>query len=214
MRRFIGILLILMSLSLSSCIDILDELIINQNKSGSVFIGFESQVLGSVMNMAKEQIDPAIISELDSFPRASAERLNGIPGIHEIDAMDVISRGRFGIAFNFDNPKALNRAYYALLDMDKKWYYPRFVKIGKHKISRKNITPQLVKQIDKENPDLRHSKFLRYLNIKSVIKLPAENISIESENKAQCPSPEEVVIRYSFKELLNEEQSTAYKIRF
>ena len=214
MRRFTGILLILMSMSLSSCIDILDEIILNRDKSGSVFIGLESQMLGSVMSMAKEQIDPAIFSELDSFPAASAERLKGIAGIHEINAMDVMSRGRFGIAFRFDNPKALNRAYYALLDMDKKWYYPRFIKIGNHKISRKNITPQLVKQIDEHNPDLRNSEFHRFLNIKSVIKLPAENISIESEKKAQCPSHEEVVIRYSFKELLNEEQSSAYKIRF
>jgi hypothetical protein len=214
MKRLVYALFLMVSLSLTSCIDILDEIVLNEDKSGSVFIGLESRMLGTLMRSAREQIDPAIMEQLDSFPSMAADKLKGIKGIHEIDALDVISQGRFGIAFKFDSPKALNKAYYALMDMDKKFYHPKIVKIGKHKISLRNITPQLVEQIKNNSPELINSDFIKYLNIRTVLRLPASSISVESDKKANTREANRVLIKYPLDELVRQGESTAYKVRF
>ena len=214
MKRLIYALFLMLSLSLTSCIDILDEIVLNKDKSGSVFIGLESQILGTLMRSAREQIDPQIMEQLDSFPSMAAKKLKGVKGIHEINALDVIAQGRFGIAFKFDNPKALNRAYYALMDIDKKFYHPKIVKIGKHKISRRNITPQLVDQIKSNDPDLINSELIKYLNIRTVLRLPSSSTSVESAKKANTRVANRVLIKYPLDELIRQGASTAYKVRF
>ena len=213
MRRLIVIWGVLLSLTMTSCIDIIDEIVLNKDKSGKVFIGLQSQMLASVMSAARQELGPEMAEQLQSFPAASAEKLKDIKGIHEVNAWDVISEGRLGIAFSFDNPKALNRAYYRLMDMEKKWYHPKIVKIGRHHISRRNITPQLIEQLEENNPDIAAAPFIKYLNIRTVLRLPAEAKSVKSDKKAKVTDTG-VQIHYSFQELLQQDLSTAYKVRF
>jgi len=214
MRKIVWLFALLLSLGLTSCIDIIDEINLNADKSGTVFIGLESKMLASIMGMAEEQIDTSTINQFMSFPKESADRLKNIKGVHEINAFDIISKGRIGIGFSFDNPKALNKAYYALLEMEKAWYQPNIVKIRKHKIIRMNLTPQLVKQIEKENPKLKDSEFVKYLNIKTILKLPNNIKEVECADDLRVIDNKEVAMRYSFLEVLKEKKSTAYKIRF
>jgi len=213
-KKLIWLIGLLISLSFSSCITILDEIKLNADKSGEVFIGLESEALASVLSMAKDQLSPEIIAQIDQFPNEAKDRLTGIEGIHHISSMEQVQNGRLGISFQFDNPKALNKAYYALMDMEKKWYLPNLIKIKKHKIKRKNITPQLVKQIEENNPDLKDSQILKYLNWKSVIKLPANSTAINNVQSKSAVGNKEVVIRYSLSDLLKNEKSSAYEIRF
>jgi len=214
MSRFVLFLGILLSLSLSSCIDIVDEIKLNSDKSGSVFIGIESELLGSLMSMIKEQLSTESINKLEEFPNKSKDKLNSIKGISEVKSFSQINNGRYGISFDFANPKALNNAYYSLMDMEKSWYSPSLIKIGKHKISRKNITPHLVKEIKKNNPDLIDSEYLKYLSVKTIIRLPSESTSVKYKGQNIEKNTKNVIIRYSFVEILKQEESTAYHIRF
>ncbi|RLD66732.1 MAG: hypothetical protein DRI84_04175 [Bacteroidetes bacterium] len=212
--KFIWLFAILLGLGLSSCIDILDEIKLNDDKSGSVFIGIESEMLGSIMNMAKDKIQPKTMEGLESLPIKSKEKIVDIKGVSNVKAFNQINKGRLGISFDFANPKALNSAYYALVDMKKAWYQPNIIKIGKHKISRRDLSPQLVKQIESENPELKNSEFLKYLNMKTVVRLPSISISIEEGEGKELKNTKKVAIRYTFTEILEETRSTAYRIRF
>ena len=214
MRKIVWLFALLLSLGLTSCIDIIDEINLNADKSGTVFIGLESKMLTSIMRIAEEKSDTSTINQFLNFPSQSADRLKNIKGVHEINAYDIISKGRVGIGFSFDNPKALNKAYYALLDMKKAWYQPNIIKIRKHRIIRMNFTPQLVKQIEQESPDLMDFEFLEYFNVKTVLKLPNNIKEVECADDLRVIDNKEVAIRYSFSEVLKEKKSTAYKIRF
>ena len=214
MKKFAWLFFIVISLGLSSCIDLLDEITLHDNKSGSVFIGIESELLGSIMKMAKDQIQADKLNNIEHFPNKSKDKLEAIQGISNVNALSQINKGRLGISFDFANPKALNNAYYALVDMEKKWYEPKIVKIGKHKISRPNFTPQIIKQIELENPEFKNSEYLKYLNLKTIIKLPRKSTTAVSGGKKELKNSNMIVIRNSFVEILNEQKSTAYKIRF
>ena len=213
-KRIVWVLSILIGFSFNSCITILDEIRLNADKSGEVFIGLESNALASVLAMAKDQLSPEMIAQIDHFPNEASDRLSGIKGISNVKSLDQVQDGRLGIHFHFDNQKALNNAYYALMDMDKKWYLPNLIKIRKHKIKRKNITPQLVKQIEENNPELKDSQFLKYLNWKSVIKLPSNSTAINNAQSKSEVGNKEVSIRYSLTDLLKNEKSSAYDIHF
>jgi len=214
MKRLIWLFAIILSFGLSSCIDLLDEITLNDDKSGSVFIGIESQLLGSMMSMAKEQVDPNTIESLEEFPNKSKDKLKDLKGISNVKSFNQISAGRIGISFEFANTKALNHAYYSLLDIEKTWYSPNIVKISKHKISRRNLTPQLVKELNESMPELKDSEYLKYFTLKSVVRLPAKSSSVTYGEGAELKNAKNISMRFSFSEILNKEYSTAYKIKF
>jgi hypothetical protein len=213
-KKIIWLFALLVSLSFSSCITLLDEIKLNDDKSGEVFIGLESQMLGSILSMAKDQIPTDMMDNLNTFPTEAQKRISNIEGISSVNAMDQISSGRLGINFHFKNSKALNNAYYALMEMKKTWYLPKIIKIGKHKIKRKDISPQLVKQIEKEYPDLKDSELLKYLKWETVIKLSSNSKKIETEQTKSKVGDKNIKIRYSLTEIIKDEKSTAFTIRF
>jgi hypothetical protein len=213
-KKIIWLFALLVSLSFSSCITLLDEIKLNDDKSGEVFIGLESQMLGSILSMAKDQIPTDMMDNLNSFPTEAKKRISNIEGISSVTVMDQISSGRLGINFHFKNSKALNNAYYALMEMKKTWYLPKIIKIGKHKIKRKDISPQLVKQIEKEYPDLKDSELLKYLKWETVIKLSSNSKKIETEQTKSKVGDKNIKIRYSLTEIIKDEKSTAFTIRF
>lgn len=214
MRKLIWLFALLLSLGLSSCIDILDEITLNDDKSGSVFIGIESQLLGSIMEAAKEQVGKKTTESLEEFPNKSKDKIKNIKGISAVKSFNQIKEGRIGISFNFDNPKALNLAYYTLLEIKKSWYSPNIVKISNHKISRRNLTKQIIDQVNQENPEIKNSEYLKYFTLKTIIRLPNESSSVKYGDDAVLTNGKKIVIRYTFTEVLNKEYSTAYKIKF
>jgi len=214
MKRVFWIFAISLSLGLSSCIDLIDEIKLNEDKSGTVFIGIESKILGSIMAMAKEQISPTAIESLEGFPNESKDKLKNMKGITNVKSFNQMSHGRIGISFDFINSKALNQAYYTLLDMEKTWYSPNIVKISKHKIYRRNLSPQLVKNLNKSMPELKNSEYLKYFKLKSIVRLPSESKSIIYGAKQNLKNTKEVIMYYSFDDILNKEKSTSYKIKF
>jgi hypothetical protein len=159
-------------------------------------------------------MDPNAIEFLEEFPNNSKDKLKDLKGIQNVKSFSQVSEGRIGISFDFVNAKALNQAYYALLDMEKTWYSPNIVKIGKHKISRRDLTPQLVKELNKSMPKLKESEYLKFFNLKSIVRLPSISKSIVYGEKQTLNNKKDIMMRYSFDEILNKEKSTAYKIKF
>lgn len=213
-RSFVWSIILLFSLSLTSCIELLEEISVNEDKSGYVFIGIESKLLGSLLGMAKDQVDPSVIAEIEKFPNESKEKLSKVKGITKINSFDQLNSGRIGFSFHFDKPSSLNQAYYALFDMEKKIYNPNIVSISKHKVKRRNLTPQLVEQIDIEKPGFKDADYIKYLNYKIVVKVPSTTKSIENGNLTNSVGSKKVIMKYSATAILKDEKSTAFKIRF
>lgn len=214
MKKFFGLLFIILSVSLTSCIELLEEIKLNEDKSGSVFIGIESQVLASILDVVREQVSFDSISELEDLPSKLKERIINVKGISEVNSFDKVDDGRLGISFNFSNPTALNRAYFALAEVNKKWYHPNIIRVTKHKISRKDLTPQLINQLEKNYPKLKDSELTKFLSLKLVVKLPSPSISVYDGEKEVLTKTKNVRLNYGLSEILEEEKPTSFKIRF
>ena len=159
---------------MTSCIDLMHEITINKDKSGEVFIGFESMALGGLINIDNQYVDEELKKLIINFPIKALNKLKEIEGISKLKAHTQLKTGRIGIQFHFNNPKTLNKAYYALGQMDKKWFYPQIVKINKHRIKIRNITPFVLKKIEEKDKSLLNNELANYVNIKTIIHLPSE----------------------------------------
>ena len=174
-RRFYSItLILLLAFTASSCINLLNEIKINSDKSGTSFIGIEFGALSAFMDLDSKELDPNIKSNVVNFPNIAKDKLQNIKGISNIKTLGVLSSGRIGIAFDFKNMRALNKAYYSLLDKNKKWFYPNIIKIKNHKVKLKNISSQIKSLVEDNNDNPKNAKFINYLNFRTKIIVPTK----------------------------------------
>lgn len=214
MRKSIGLIFIILSIGFTSCIELIEGITLNEDKSGSVFIGIESKVLASLLSLAEDQITPGTIDELEKLPIILKDRITEVKGISEVSAFDKINDGRLGIYFKFSDPKALNQAYFALADVTKKWYHPKVFRVSKNKISRRNLSPLLVQQLEKEYPEMIDSKLIKFISLNVVVQLQAPPTSVFNGKEKVPINTNKVSFEYGLAEILKEEKSTAFKIRF
>ncbi len=184
-QRFFSIAIILfLSFGMSSCISLLNEIKINSDKSGTAFIGIEVNALAGLINFDNDYIDKDTKNTILDFPNKAKTNLKGIKGISKIITLGKISQGRLGIQFDFKNTRALNSAYYALLDDKKKWYYPNLIKIKKHKVKIKNISPYIRRYINQNKNEMRTPTVMKYIKYRTIIKTPAPIKSINIKQGA------------------------------
>ena len=182
-NRFYSIaLILLLAFTTSSCINLLNEIRINSDKSGSSFIGIEFGALSNFLDLDSDKIDPNIKSNVVNFPNIAKEKLQDIKGISNIKTLGVLSSGRIGIEFDFKNMKSLNKAYYALLNKPKKWFYPDLIKIKSHKVKLKDISSQIKSFVEDNNDNPENTKFINYLNFRTQVIVPTKITSAKIGN--------------------------------
>lgn len=201
-------------LNLTSCVDLLNVITINPDKSGTAFIGLQVNAIGGLINLSGENLDEETKNSVITFPSQAASELSTVSGIHNIKTYTKLALGKVGVEFDFDNAKALNTAYYKLLGKDKKWYYPKLISINRHKVKTRNITPFIKHYFDKNESMLTESDMLKYLKYTTVISTP-EPIK-EGSFKRGDLSKDKKELRYSIpmKNILNESASTANSFKY
>ena len=178
---------IFLLLGTTSCIDFLNEIKINKDKSGTVFLGIEMNAIAGLMITESDKVSPKIKEYIIHFPSESAKLLQDVKGISNIESYTQPAQGRIGIGFNFKNQKALNEAYYKLFEMDYKWYSPNMVIIRKHKIKLRNATPYIKEYYGEIKDSFEDYTIVNYLHYKTIIHVPnsINNFSIERGSLSQ-----------------------------
>jgi len=212
-QKLFLVLTIILSLSFTSCIDIIEEITINKDKSGKVYIRVSAGMLGSMLSMASAYVDTDIITEVKTFPQKKAKELKKIKGISKVKAVNKLSSGIVGIKFNFNNNKALNKAYYKLLDQEKKWYYPSIVKVKKHKLKKRNLAPIIRNYVKKNQAAFKDVDVLKKINYKVVYNFPAEVKKVKN-SKSKIIKKKRVIQKHSIHAILNSDVNIGNKIKY
>lgn len=173
-RKIIGIIAVVLMLGLTSCIDLLNEITINKDKSGTAFVGIKVNGIAGLINLDNDLLDKDVKNSIVRFPSQSASRIEGIEGISKIETYTKLVQGKLGVQFNFKNQKALNQAYYSLLGEEKKWFYPKMVKVSAHKVKIRNMSPFIKRYFEENDNLLSDNDLLKYLNFTTIIHLPSK----------------------------------------
>lgn len=205
---------VLLLLGTTSCIDFLNEIKINKDKSGTVFLGLEMNAIAGLMITESDKVSPKIKEYIIHFPSESAELIKNIEGITNIESFTQPAQGRIGISFNFKNQKALNKAYYKLLEMDYKWYSPSFVIIKKHKVKIRNATPYIKDYYETYGDNLGDNSVVNYLHYKTVVHVPNSISKFNEESGSISQDKRVFITRISGKEILELDANSGFSFKY
>jgi len=214
-HSFVCILVILIaSMSLSSCITIINKVKVNADKSGTAFIGVEINMFSKLKTLSSDNISAKEKNTIISFPEIAKQKLSGLKGISNIKTYGIVNFGRFGVEFDFKNSKALNKAYYKLMDEDYRWFYPSLIKVKSSMIKVKNLSPYIKSYIEDNEDDLLSPNIIKYVDVATIIELPRQ-IKYARIGKGAISHNEKIFTNITpLKSIMNEEVSIGFRLKY
>lgn len=211
-KLFFTLSILILSLSITSCIDLVEEVSINKDLSGTYEMRLEASGFGGLMGQMGGSIDMPQIDELDQ----RVGHLRAQPGISNVQKNIKAKELKFYVSFDFEDEKALNNALYAIAEAEPNMFVKKILKIKKNKVVRPNLSPYLKRLLEDQNlsDQLPSEDVLNYINYKFIVNTPKE-VKRVSGVRAQIQSNKTMVISsYSFRELLIDNKNVSLKIRF
>jgi len=208
------ILAIVPLLLFTSCIEIFEETTINEDQSGKVLIGVDMGGIGQLLNKVGDYVDVKILDEIKSMPNIASQLLKGEKGITKIKTIKSEKKGIYSFSFEFENTKDLNKAYYCLMNREKKWYAPKFIKVGKKVVKKRNIAPFIRMYVKRKQSMIKDLKILEHITYKSTFKLPRKVIKNSNPEYKIDDSKRNVVYECKLDKLMNSKLDLGIKIKY
>lgn len=212
MRRFFSLFIsIIIAISFTSCIDLIEEISINKDLSGHYELRLEAGGLGGMMSMAGGQMEIPAIKELDE----KVDLLKHQAGISHVQKKIHLKSMQFYISFDFEDEKSLNEAMYQLATVESNVFIKKFLKIRKHKVIRPNLTPYLKLLIEDQNlmDQIPSEDMLSYVNYKFILNTPTEIKQVKGKRAIIQSNKKTVISSFSFKDLLVNKENVYLKIK-
>lgn len=176
-RRILLILLPLMGFVMTSCIEITQEINVNNDKSGVYILKID---LGLLNYAGTDGMDAmGFISGIKEMPAKAVEKLKNSSGIHSVENISNDGNGIFGFMFSFEDDRSLNNALYGLADQQKLFLMPDFIKIRKHKIKVTDVAPYIKKanSVSMQGQDqvssFMNEQFSDHIFFNTILNLPS-----------------------------------------
>jgi len=213
-KQFIIILIGFLSFFSTSCIDIVEELWIKDKNGGQAFFRIEANALGGLINFAGNYIDNEMFNKIVASPNFIAKNLSKIKGVSDIQAVNMLKSGTIGIKFKYKSTKALNRAYYSILNQKKRLYYPSIFKINANRFKKMDLTKYLRNYLTKNKDKFKSDELLQLVNYKSIYHFEKEIEEIKNSAAIKFKSENAVIQNCSANDLLNTEINLGNIIKY
>jgi hypothetical protein len=212
MRRFFIFLLPLFFLS--GCIEIVEEITINPDKSGSVTFKMDMGTLGGyAMNLGESYMQGTLLDQIKSLPTTAAALLKNVNGLSNIKPV-ANKDGLYSVSFDFKNDKDLNQALYTLFDVKKPFFAPNYMKIKKHKIVKKNYAPVLRLFLKKYKDQIKDASILKLINYKAIFNLPAEVKRFSNNTSTLSSDKKTLEFKCTIEDLLTTNVNIGNRIKY
>lgn len=214
MKSKIILLIAVLSFSLTSCIDLVEEIWVNDNQSGRVQLRVDAGNMSIFFTALSDYLQKDFANEISAAPEKYANKLKDIRGISNVKSISKLKTGNFGITFNFDNQKSLNKAWYSLLGMKKRFFYPNIYKIRKHKLKKKNLHKYLKKYLEENKDKIKTNDILKMIDFISIYHLPSDVKKIKNQEGTKLTNGKVVTKTISLEKLLEDEIDLGQVISF
>ncbi len=206
---------IAISLLLHSCINIVEEVTVHADRSGSVSLRLDAGGGNPLMTLLGRFVDLSFMDDLEQEARGVASILRSQPGISKVNFIKKGRNGALELSFDFADSRALNHALYAAAGARKTCWQPAIYKTRGSSFVRTNTTGWLrllVKEAGDEMPDKAIAEFIDITSIYHVPK-PLRNIS---SNAKYSVSKDQMTITTTntLADVLDNNISSRIKIRY
>lgn len=210
-KLFITLSLLVATLTFTSCIDLIEEVSINKDLSGSYEMRIETSGFGGMMSQMGGAPDIPQLREM----KAKINQLRGQTGISNVRDQIDLKQLKFNISFDFENDDALNTAMYELAGIEPNIFVKKFLKVKKNKVIRPNLSPYLDRLLKEQNfsEELPSEDMLNYVNYKFVVNTPKAIKRVSGDRAVIQSNQTTSISSYSFKDLLVNRENVYLKVR-
>lgn len=199
---------------LTGCIEIVEDITIHPDRSGTVSYSIEVTKAGALLSGLASLVDASwegqIRMEADNFIR----RLQAQPGISNIH-YDLPGRnGTYSLTFDFEKESDFNEAIYEVSGNKKTIFSPGYLKIGNSRIKKFNFSPWLRRYIENQDLEMPSPLITDNIYFRSVIHTPEDIKRVNSETQGAFKSSRETVQKFLMTDILNGEVNTGIRIRY
>jgi len=213
MKKFIPLIIIL-SVTLTSCIEIIEEITLNKDQSGSISYSLETNELGYLLNNFTNLFDVSIENHLKDKFEELASGLKNKQGINNVDLSIDKRSGSYGLMCDFSNSKDFNSALYEIFGYKKNLFTPGYIKVSKHKFKRINFAPWVKKYFEKEDIQIPAEEVLEMITYKTIINLPDEVKSVKNKTTKLSNNRKTVTQSYKAIDIINNKANVRSRIKF
>jgi hypothetical protein len=183
------------------CVEITEDIIVNADGSGSIKVGIDVGKIGASISDQNSQIDVSMLEKIRKIPSEAPQKLNTVKGIINVQAVSDEKKGNYSLSFEFENSKALNDAIYTLAGIKKSVFSPTFIKISKHKMVKKDLSPYIRMAIKDQKKKSYNDLLFSFINYKSTCIFPAD-VKKASNIKSVQPDKRTVVTNFTLDEMI------------
>ena len=197
----------------SGCIEISEEVTVNENGSGNIRLSVDMGALAASLNTGNTTMNVSILEEIKKIVAEAPTRLEKCKGIHTIKAGSNEKKGTYAVSFDFDNSKALNEALLLLAGAKKGTPAPKFYKITAHKFIRKDLSPYVQRLMKKQNQGSANEMFYSYITLKSTFAFP-KAVKKSSNIRSEINNSNTVISKFTLDEMIKGIYNTGHKITY
>jgi hypothetical protein len=201
-------------LVLTSCIEIVEEITVNPDQSGTISYSIKTDQLTSLFSSLPGLFDQNTLKEemTKRFEKFATKFKNnkGIKNVQFIMGDNITDAS---LSFDFNNTKELNIAMYEIAGSKKTFFAPSYLKIGKHKLKKFNIAPYLKKKLVEQDiilPD----EFMDMIELRTVYNLPGNIKSAKGKSVIMAEDRKSIVQKFEFTDVYDNKINTGIKIRY
>jgi hypothetical protein len=182
--------------------------------SGNIQLLVDLGKIGKNIQQQNPNFDLSFFDKIKKIPLLADSLLRKCKGISNLKTLTENDMGKYMVSFDFTNTKSLNNAIYCLARQKKSSVMPRFFKVSKHKLTRKNLAPLIKKYLVKDNSNMINDMLYQFISFESVYNFPkpvkkVSNIKALNENEDKT-----VQLKYTLNELLNNDFDYGITIKY
>ena len=213
MKKIIPFFVVL-SIVFTGCIEIVEEMKVNDDRSGTITYKIETDEFGNFFNIITEMAGGSFEDNLKNEFEKFTSKLRGKAGISNINYNFRDAAGNYFVSFDFASDKHLNTALYDIFGIRKTVFTPKFLKIKNQKIKKSNYAPWVERYLESENIDLPESTFSKLVRLKSVThttkkikKATGQSVELSQDHKS-------VTQHFDIQDIIDNKIDVGLKLRY
>ena len=198
-------------LFLQSCVEIVEEVTVNNDRSGRVVLSLNIGKENGLFGLISQFADLSFMDEIEDEVGKTISVLKQQKGISNV----VFEKGRkMKLSFDFDNHKNLNKALYAVSGNEKTIFNPAIYKVKNHSFIKKNITTWAKLMMEANKDEMPDEIVFDMIEITTIVHLPEPVKSTSGVGVKVSKDQRSVTTSNYISEILEENISTKMKVRF
>jgi hypothetical protein len=208
------LLVSILSVFLTGCVEIVEEIFINKDRSGTIIYRVETNGAGILLNNISGFLDQSIEDQLEAEAFKFIKQLEDQPGISNLEYKLSIRSEEYYVKCDFENYKVFNEALYKVSGNKKSWFSPPYFRIKRNQFKKINFSPWIKRYAEKENIELPSPVFANMISFSSTIHTPEQIIKIKPSTVELKEDKTTTKQNFLFVDILENNVNTGIRIRY